>query len=82
MFSIRNEPGALFHALAPFSESHLNMSMIESRPSRRRDWEYMLYLDVLGHASDAPVHTALEELRRHCSFVKVLGSYPAGGSGL
>ena len=80
MFSIRNEPGSLFHALAPFNASHLNMSMIESRPSRRRDWEYVLFVDVTGHHSEPALQSALEELRRHCSFVKVLGSYPAGGA--
>jgi chorismate mutase / prephenate dehydratase len=78
MFSVRNEPGSLFHALEPFNELHINMSRIESRPSRRRDWEYFLFVDVLGHCTDAMVQTALRGLERHCSFVKVLGSYPAG----
>ena len=77
MFSVRNEPGSLFRALAPFNELHLNLSMIESRPSRRRDWEVFLFVDVLGHCDDAPVRKALAELGAHCSFVKVLGSYPA-----
>ncbi len=76
MFSVRNEPGSLFHALAPFNDLHINMSRIESRPSRRRDWEYFLFVDVLGHCQEEKVATALAELGRHCSFVKVLGSYP------
>ncbi|HEX2750431.1 MAG TPA: prephenate dehydratase, partial [Verrucomicrobiales bacterium] len=76
MFSVRNEPGSLFHALAPFNELHINMSRIESRPSRRRDWEYFLFVDVLGHAQEEKVATALHGLGQHCSFVKVLGSYP------
>jgi chorismate mutase / prephenate dehydratase len=78
MFSLRNEPGSLFHALQPFHELHLNLSRIESRPGRRRDWEYFLFLDVLGHCEDEPVRRALSGLEQHCSFVKVLGSYPAG----
>ena len=76
MFSVRHEAGSLFHALAPFNELHLNMSRIESRPSRRRDWEYFLFVDVLGHCEDERVQTALRGLGQHCSFVKVLGSYP------
>lgn len=76
MFSVRNEPGSLFHALAPFNELHINMSRIESRPSRRRDWEYFLFVDVLGHCQEEKVRTALRGLEQHCSFVKVLGSYP------
>jgi chorismate mutase/prephenate dehydratase len=77
MFSVRNEPGSLFQALAPFNDLHLNLSKIESRPSRRRDWEVFLFLDVLGHCEDPPVKKALGELAAHCSFVRVLGSYPA-----
>jgi len=76
MFSVRNEPGSLFHALAPFNDLHINMSRIESRPSRRRDWEYFLFVDVLGHCQEEKVQTALRGLEQHCSFVKVLGSYP------
>lgn len=76
MFSVRNEPGSLFHALAPFNELHINMSRIESRPSRRRDWEYFLFVDVLGHSQEEKVKKALHGLEQHCNFVKVLGSYP------
>lgn len=76
MFSVRNEPGSLFHALVPFNELHINMSRIESRPSRRRDWEYFLFVDVLGHCQEEKVRTAIQGLEQHCSFVKVLGSYP------
>ncbi len=77
MFCLGNEPGALRHALAPFQDSRLNMSMIESRPSRRQDWEYALFVDVAGHATDGVLSTALDELKKHCRMVKVLGSYPA-----
>jgi chorismate mutase / prephenate dehydratase len=76
MFSVRNEPGSLFHALEPFNKLHINMSRIESRPGRRRDWEYFLFADVAGHCQDERVQTALRGLEQHCSFVKVLGSYP------
>lgn len=76
MFSVRNQPGALYKALAPFNAFNLNMSKIESRPSKRRDWEYFFFVDVLGHCEEAELVQALVELEQHCSFVKILGSYP------
>lgn len=76
MFSVRDRPGSLFSALKPFNEFKINMSKIESRPSKRRDWEYFFFVDVLGHCEDEKLITALDELGEHCSFVKILGSYP------
>jgi chorismate mutase/prephenate dehydratase len=76
MFSVRDKPGALFSALAPFKELRINMSKIESRPSKRKAWEYFFFVDIDGHAEDAPLVKALDELQKHCSFVKILGSYP------
>ncbi|MGI9239685.1 MAG: prephenate dehydratase [Verrucomicrobiales bacterium] len=76
MFSVRDRPGSLFSALKPFNEFEINMSKIESRPSKRRDWEYFFFVDVLGHCEDQKLITALDELGEHCSFVKILGSYP------
>jgi chorismate mutase / prephenate dehydratase len=76
MFSVRNEPGSLYQALAPFSECAVNMSKIESRPSKRRAWEYFFFVDVLGHHEDPKMVTALAELKKHCSMLKILGSYP------
>jgi chorismate mutase/prephenate dehydratase len=76
MFSVRNEPGSLYFALKPFSELKINMSKIESRPSKRNDWEYFFFVDVLGHCEDPALTRALQELEKHCRFVKILGSYP------
>lgn len=76
MFSVRNEPGSLYKALTPFKEFQINMSKIESRPSRRRDWEYFFFVDILGHCEDEKLVKALRELEAQCSFVKILGSYP------
>ncbi|MBP7948405.1 MAG: prephenate dehydratase [Verrucomicrobiales bacterium] len=76
MFSVRNQPGSLYKALSPFNEFQLNMSKIESRPSKRRDWEYFFFVDVMGHCDDPKLVQALAELEKHCSFVKILGSYP------
>ena len=76
MFSIRDEVGALHRALAPFRRYKLNMTKIESRPSKRKAWEYFFFVDCDGHATDKKVARAISELEKHCAFVKVLGSYP------
>jgi chorismate mutase/prephenate dehydratase len=76
MFSIADKAGALHSALAPFRRYKLNMTKIESRPSKRKAWEYFFFVDVDGHMHDKKLAKALEQLGTHCSFVKVLGSYP------
>ncbi len=76
MFAVKHEPGALYHALEPFDRLLLNIGKIESRPSRRKVWEYCFFVDVDGHASDAGVAEAIDELERQCTIVKVLGTYP------
>ncbi|NBV20860.1 MAG: prephenate dehydratase [Proteobacteria bacterium] len=76
MFSIADEVGALHRALAPFRKYRLNMTKIESRPSKRRAWEYFFFVDCDGHSNDTKVAKAIAQLGSQCSFVKVLGSYP------
>ena len=76
MFSIAHEVGALHGALAPFRRFRLNMTKIESRPSKRKAWEYFFFVDCDGHQSDRKVASAIKLLGEHCNFVKVLGSYP------
>jgi len=76
MFSIADKAGALHSALAPFRRYKLNMTKIESRPSKRKAWEYFFFVDVDGHMLDKKLAKALDLLGTHCSFVKVLGSYP------
>jgi len=78
LFSVSDKAGALHSALAPFRRLKINMTKIESRPSKRKAWEYYFFADVDGHASEKRLATAIKELGRHCSFVKVLGSYPNG----
>jgi chorismate mutase/prephenate dehydratase len=78
MFSIRDEVGALHKSLAPFRRHSINMTKIESRPSKRKAWEYFFFVDCDGHAETPKVAKAIEQLGQHCSFVKVLGSYPNG----
>jgi len=76
MFSIADAVGALHRALAPFRKYRLNMTKIESRPSKRKAWEYFFFVDCDGHANDPKVAKAIAQLSAQCSFVKVLGSYP------
>lgn len=76
MFSVAHRAGALYSALAPFRRYRLNMTKIESRPSKRKAWEYFFFVDCDGHVTDRKIAKALAQLGEHCSFVKVLGSYP------
>ena len=76
MFSIADEVGALYRALAPFRRYRINMTKIESRPSKRKAWEYFFFVDCDGHMNDRKVHQAITILNEQCSFVKVLGSFP------
>src|SRR5438552_2691792 len=76
MFSIADQVGALYRALAPFRRYRINMTKIESRPSKRKSWEYFFFVDCDGHMSDRKVAKAITLLNEHCSYVKVLGSYP------
>lgn len=76
LFSMKDKPGSLVKALQAFDHCAINMSKIESRPSKQRDWEYIFYVDLAGHCEDANVSAALDELSNHCSLVKLLGSYP------
>jgi chorismate mutase/prephenate dehydratase len=69
-------PGVLLHLLAPLSKHGVNMTRIESRPSRKRKWDYVFFLDLDGHADDAHVRKALDEMKAHASLFKVLGSFP------
>jgi len=76
MFSIVDRVGALYRALAPFRRYRINMTKIESRPSKRKAWEYFFFVDCDGHVNDRKVDKAIGMLAEHCSYVKVLGSYP------
>jgi len=69
--------GALLKMLMPLAERGINLSKIESRPSKRRPWDYYFFLDVTGHFEDANMKAALAELKKFCPLVKWLGSYPA-----
>ncbi len=75
-FALHDEPGALRRALELFDAAGVNLTRIESRPSRREAWEYVFLVDVEGHREDAGVARAVSRLREHCESVTLLGSYP------
>jgi chorismate mutase/prephenate dehydratase len=76
MFSIKDRVGALYDMLAPFRKNRLNLTKIESRPTRQRPWEYVFFVDFLGHRSEKRVQKALQQLERSCISLRTLGSYP------
>ncbi len=80
MFSIKDRPGALYSVLEPFKKARINLTKIESRPSRRKAWEYIFFVDLEGHIEDRKVKAAIEELKEGCLYLKVLGSYPSSES--
>ncbi|HET7204057.1 MAG TPA: prephenate dehydratase [Steroidobacteraceae bacterium] len=71
-----DSPGALYRLLEPLAQNGISMTRIESRPSRKRKWDYVFFIDVDGHAERGPLATALAELKRRASLFRVVGSYP------
>jgi chorismate mutase / prephenate dehydratase len=77
VFSVKDRPGVLRDALAAFAEEGINLTRIESRPSRKRAWTYVFFADFVGHPEDERVQRALEALEEHCPYVSLIGAYPA-----
>jgi chorismate mutase/prephenate dehydratase len=77
LFSMKNEPGVLYSILQPFATRRLNLTKIESRPTKRRPWEYVTFVDFEGHRETEGVRAVLSEVKERCQFLKLLGSYPA-----
>jgi chorismate mutase/prephenate dehydratase len=75
-FSIKDRVGVLYDCLLPFKEEDITLTMIESRPSRRRKWEYFFFIDLLGHSSEEKIKRALEKLENLTQSLRILGSYP------
>ncbi len=78
VFTTRNIPGALFRSLSAFALRDLNLTKIESRPLRGKPWEYLFYLDFIGHAEDPASRNALGHLGELADMLRVLGCYPIG----
>jgi chorismate mutase / prephenate dehydratase len=81
VFSVKHRPGALYELLKELATRKVNLTKIESRPTRQKPWEYNFYLDFEGHREDAGATEALQSLDQYAIFVKVLGSYPKAQSG-
>jgi len=78
LFSIKDRVGALHDMLVPFKKYGINLTKIESRPTKKKAWEYVFFVDFEGHKDDEKVKKALSELEEGCFFLKILGSYPKG----
>lgn len=76
MFSIKDKVGTLQDMLMPFKKNKINLTKIESRPSKKKNWDYYFFLDLAGHKNDTRVKKALKQLDEKCKFLKILGSYP------
>ena len=76
VFSVKHRPGALYEFLNKLASKNINLTKIESRPTRQKPWEYNFYLDFEGHREDKEAREALDKLEKTSIFVKVLGSYP------
>lgn len=80
MVSIKDKVGALFSLLYPFEKQGLNLTSIESRPSRKKAWDYYFFIDFFGHVGDPKAQKAIQEIEKAALTVKVLGSYPRSES--
>jgi len=76
IFSTKHVPGALYRALEEFAIRNINLTKIESRPTKQKPWEYNFYLDFEGHRNECRCMEALSSLRKKTTFLKILGSYP------
>lgn len=76
LIAIKDHPGALHGILVPFSDAGISLTRIESRPSQQKAWEYVFFIDFLGHADDPAVKGVLAEVSKHAATLKVLGSFP------
>ncbi|MBA7505869.1 Bifunctional chorismate mutase/prephenate dehydratase [subsurface metagenome] len=76
VFSVKHKPGALYEFLKELAVRNINLTKLESRPTRQKPWDYNFYLDFEGHRQDKASREALEYLEETSLFVKVLGSYP------
>ena len=76
VLSVQHKAGALYAALAPFRDTELNLTRIESRPSKRNPWEYYFFIDFEGHTDDEAVVAAIKQVHEACIDLQILGSYP------
>ena len=75
-FALRDVPGALLEILKPFHKAGINMTKIESRPDKKKIWEYIFFIDISGHCENPIVKKALDKMKKEAVFLKIFGSYP------
>ncbi len=75
-FSLKDKPGALFRFLKPFADRNINLTKIESRPSKVKPWEYVFFMEIEEHRKNKRCKEALKYAKKLCEHLKVLGSYP------
>ena len=78
MFSVKDKPGVLHDMLSSFKNKKINLTKIESRPSKKGLWKYYFFIDLEGHSESPKIKKAIKELETKCNFLKILGSYPKG----
>lgn len=78
LISVKDRPGALHALLQPFEDAGVNLTRIESRPSRKKAWEYVFFIDFIGHMDEERVKALLKHVGEYCNEMRVLGSYPQG----
>jgi prephenate dehydratase len=76
VFAAEHKPGSLYRILGIFATRNINLTKLESRPSRTKPWEYVFYADFEGHLNSEVCQEAVKELQRETTFIKILGSYP------
>ena len=74
-FAIKDKIGALYDCIKPFKDTGITMTKVESRPMKNANWEYCFFIDILGHRDDKIIQEAFTQLKKSCSFFKILGSY-------
>jgi chorismate mutase / prephenate dehydratase len=76
IFSLKHAPGTLYHAIGEFASRNINLTRIESRPTKTTAWQYNFYVDFEGHRTEKRCKEAIEALEKYVNFIKILGSYP------
>jgi len=76
MFAISHVPGALYKILQPIADAGINMSKLESRPTKHENWSYFFFVDFDGHIEDNHIRQTIEQMKPYCKYLKWLGSYP------
>lgn len=76
IFTIKDKVNTLYNILSEFSKSNINLTKIESRPTKKKVWQYIFFIDFEGHIRDKKILNTIEKIKEHCIFLKILGSYP------